>query len=800
VSAPTVPTERLLKLHAQQGQVFESPARFRVVAAGRRWGKTILGVICLLLSAAMAPGRYWYLAPELKQARDIAWKVLVNMVPRSWLRRPPNESRLEIELLNGSVIALHGADHPDSLRGRGIAGIVIDEYADTKENLWDEIILPSLLDTGGWALILGTPKGYDHFYTLYQQGQDPAYPDWASWTFTTADCPLYRDKQDELTGIRRQYEQRGQLRLFLQEYEASFESNAGYILGAMWKPTHTVTETDGHLLRIGCTVGQVIPWHVYDDAQWFPPKEAVIYGSVDYGYGAPWAAYLHAVLPNGHMRTFHEWYQQEVRDVEQAERMRVTIEAFMARGMARPQYIELEPVMFGSRREMGIGKSIAEVYDEGLGQPLHIPLQQGAGGRAARVSRPQRWMAALSVSEHGVPHWSCTTACPHLIRTVPRVPWDEDDPEVEDGDSENHCLVGSTLITTARGEVAIREVVAGDVVLTRRGWRSVRASWKQADAAPVYDVTLSDGRVLTGTSEHPVWVVDRGWVRLNELSEGIMVYDVACLKPRRSSPRRFRSGGVSATTAWSGTSDGADALACIDRSGWTCTAPSRQGTISIIATATPRTIIRIIWNWCRRRVISLCTQFTRASGSAPHAVPTWRLRVASAWGNLRSRIGAYSAAESTWPGLQPILVSTALGPVRGEPPISAHETHDRPSNRGLATSAATSSRRSETEPGSAGSLCVISVRRSGTAAVYDLEVDDAHEFFANGVLVHNSYESIGRFFESRPVGKPLDIGKLALQADLATLDPLSRAEAERIEKRHELKPGRRGVFPAWGKG
>jgi hypothetical protein len=84
--------------------------------------------------------------------------------------------------------------------------------------------------------------------------------------------------------------------------------------------------------------------------------------------------------------------------------------------------------------------------------------------------------------------------------------------------------------------------------------------------------------------------------------------------------------------------------------------------------------------------------------------------------------------------------------------------------------------------------------------VYDLEVDDAHEFFANGVLVHNSYESIGRFFESRPVGKPLDIGKLALQADLATLDPLSRAEAERIEKRHELKPGRRGVFPAWGKG
>ncbi len=189
MSAPTVSGERLIRLHAQQGQVFESPKRFRVVAAGRRWGKTVLGVICLLLSAAAKPGRYWYLAPELKQARDIAWKTLVTLVPRSWLARPPNESRLEIELRNGSVIALHGADHPDSLRGRGIAGIVIDEYADTKENLWDEIILPSLLDTGGWALILGTPKGFDHFHSLYQQGQDAAYPDWASWSFTTADCP-----------------------------------------------------------------------------------------------------------------------------------------------------------------------------------------------------------------------------------------------------------------------------------------------------------------------------------------------------------------------------------------------------------------------------------------------------------------------------------------------------------------------------------------------------------------------------------------------------------------------------------
>lgn len=439
MSAPTVSRERLITLHAQQGDVFESRARFRVVAAGRRWGKTVLGIICLLLAAATTPGRYWYLAPELKQARDIAWRALVAMVPTSWLARQPNETRLEIELRNGSVIALHGADHPDSLRGRGIAGIVIDEYADVKAVLWDEIIMPSLLDTGGWALILGTPKGYDHFYTLYQQGQDPAYPEWDSWTFTTAACPLYRDKQDELISIRRQYEQRGQLRLYQQEFEASFESNAGYILGGLWRPSHTVTAADAVLLAAGCTEGQVIPWHVLDRPDWRPPSDALIYGSVDYGYSAPWAAYLHAMLPGGRCVTFREWYAQEVRDVEQAERLRAGIAALMAQGMAKPQYIELEPVMFGTRREMGLAKSIAEVYDDVMGQPLGVALAQGAGGRPARVSRPQRWMDALSVGASGLPHWCVTTACPHLIRSVPRVPWDEDDPEVEDGDSENHA-------------------------------------------------------------------------------------------------------------------------------------------------------------------------------------------------------------------------------------------------------------------------------------------------------------------------------------------------------------------------
>lgn len=438
-SLPSPPLIRKLRLHTQQGAVFHARTknRYRVVASGRRWGKTTLGVTELVIAAAEQPGKYWYIAPTMKQARDIAWSALLAAVPRSWLKRT-NESRLEVELIQGAVIALKGADDPDSLRGRGLSGAVIDEYADIKAAVWDEILQPSLLDHGGWALFLGTPKGFDHFYDLFMQGQNPAFEEWGSWQFRTVDAPHI--PKGDLEKIRHQYEQRGQLRLYKQEFEASFDSNAGYILGALWKPAHTVTLEDRTLLASGYyELGEVIPWHVLDEPAWLPPKSASTWGSVDYGFGAPWSWHWHAGLTDGHTRTFHEHYAREVQDYEQARRIKATIEWGIARGIQKPEWIVMDPSMWNSRKEGGKGKSIAEVYEEELGVPLNVTLVPGAAGRPARLSRPQRWMAALDLAPDGLPWHSITTACPHLIRTVPRVPWDPDDPEVEDDDSENHA-------------------------------------------------------------------------------------------------------------------------------------------------------------------------------------------------------------------------------------------------------------------------------------------------------------------------------------------------------------------------
>jgi hypothetical protein len=97
---------------------------------------------------------------------------------------------------------------------------------------------------------------------------------------------------------------------------------------------------------------------------------------------------------------------------------------------------------------MGLAQSIAEVYHVILKDT--VQLRQSSAGRSARVSRPQRWMAALQTHVDGVPNWTCTTACPDLIRTVPEIPWDPDDPEVEDEDSENHAYEGVGRFFEAR--------------------------------------------------------------------------------------------------------------------------------------------------------------------------------------------------------------------------------------------------------------------------------------------------------------------------------------------------------------
>lgn len=154
-----------------QAEVFKAFLRFTILVVHRRGGKTLLAIMKLIDAALRADrplSRYAYIAPQLKQAKGIAWDYLKN-----YARKVPgtqvNESELWIKFANGAQIRLFGADNPDSFRGFYFDGVVLDEVAQMPLNLWGEILLPAIADRHGWALFIGTPHGMNLFSQIYFQ-------------------------------------------------------------------------------------------------------------------------------------------------------------------------------------------------------------------------------------------------------------------------------------------------------------------------------------------------------------------------------------------------------------------------------------------------------------------------------------------------------------------------------------------------------------------------------------------------------------------------------------------------------
>lgn len=210
-------------LHAGgQREVWRSPARFKVVAAGRRWGKTHIARTWLLSHAnRLGRGRYWYVAPTREDAKDIMWADLKAACHPAWLAEPPRESDLALQLVNGAEVRLWSAEKGDTLRGRSLKALVMDEYADMDAAIFHEVLRPSLADYRAPALFIGTPKSYNHFYELYERGQSSQHANWASWQFKSRDNPLMHP--DEILEAERTTDPR----TFRQEWEASFEALAG---------------------------------------------------------------------------------------------------------------------------------------------------------------------------------------------------------------------------------------------------------------------------------------------------------------------------------------------------------------------------------------------------------------------------------------------------------------------------------------------------------------------------------------------------------------------------------------------
>lgn len=230
-----------IQLSKWQTDVWEDTHRFRVVCAGRRSGKSMLSQLITLFWAQKEPGIYYIVSPTYKQAKSIHWeefkKILVTLPSGSITKT--NETDLSFRLSNGSTIELKGAENPDALRGVKLKGLVIDEIASIRNWgwLWSEVLRPTLTDYQAPAVFISTPKGYNHFYDLFNQGLN-GIGDYRSWRFTSYDNPYILKEEidkakEELTEDT-----------FAQEYMADFRKFTGLVYKGFQRELHVIKPFD----------------------------------------------------------------------------------------------------------------------------------------------------------------------------------------------------------------------------------------------------------------------------------------------------------------------------------------------------------------------------------------------------------------------------------------------------------------------------------------------------------------------------------------------------------------------------
>lgn len=241
VAAPDTPatlTPRWepLHYHPEQQRLWDSPARFKVVPAGRRSGKTERAkrnLVRKALECRIPDGWFVASAPTHDQAKRIYWADLKAMFPKHTVARVL-ESSLTIRLKTGVEVSVLGLDKPQRIEGRALDGIVIDEYADMKAHVWGSHVRPALSTIGrhGWAWLIGVPEGRNHYCDLYREARAGDDPEWDGFTWTSAEVCDPR----EVESARRSLDEK----TFNREYNASFEGYEGKAYYAFDPDVHAV--------------------------------------------------------------------------------------------------------------------------------------------------------------------------------------------------------------------------------------------------------------------------------------------------------------------------------------------------------------------------------------------------------------------------------------------------------------------------------------------------------------------------------------------------------------------------------
>lgn len=238
-----------------QEEMHNNLKRFNVIVAHRRFGKSVFCLNELIhqcLKNDKPMPRYGYMAPLLSQGKKIAWDYL-----KAYTRNIPgttfNEQELRADLPGGRRIFIIGADNPDSHRGTYFDGVVIDEYAQCNPMVWQEVLRPALSDRKGFAIFIGTPKGRNAFYALYQWAKKQ--PHWYTKIFKASETGII--DADELAQLKGEMGDDS----YNQEYECDFSAN---VAGTYYGKEMGLVESSGRILRVPYdpSLGVITAWDI----------------------------------------------------------------------------------------------------------------------------------------------------------------------------------------------------------------------------------------------------------------------------------------------------------------------------------------------------------------------------------------------------------------------------------------------------------------------------------------------------------------------------------------------------------
>lgn len=501
-----------------------------VLLMGRQSGKTYFAVNHTWVSAVLKQGRYFIVFSTYKQAHDVVWRQYLNLIPKALIKKT-NEQNLSIELnyVNGnikmpngevvkvehdqskpnSVIQLLGSDQADSHRGFKADGIVFDEYGDQNGENFKLVYEPMFSTTNGWAIFLGTPRGYNHFYDLIQYAKEA--DKWYYLEATWRDSPYV--SREFIAEVRREAEQRGQLSGFMQEYELEFRAVQGAVYPVFNRNVHVIKPKE-------------------------IPEDLTYYGAIDFGWHTT-AFLLVGVDKDQRWYVIDEVYGKEDTLDNVIPRIKAKIGdkriILMVADSANRDAIE---VMSRDFPIIGVNKA-----NDTKGYQLGISLvTEKLKPREQLIGKPK-------------PSLYISSVCKNLVFELesykfPEEKADRNPSDVPVKENDHGCFIAGTTVLTKDGPVLIESIKAGDKIMTPFGEETVinaqSMGVKKVKGYERFSVT-PDHPIITNNGVAPVDSLgynSKIWLQLNQKPFTLTEYLIAGILTRKKEVRDFIFGGL----------------------------------------------------------------------------------------------------------------------------------------------------------------------------------------------------------------------------------------------------------------